>query len=178
MTNGTEVNIDKTGTRLILRPGIIDCAEGMPIEHECDLSRSITYYLECVVILGIFGKTGLNLSLTGNTDDDLDQSIDSFKSCMVHLLDQFGAPNTLDIQVKKRGYAPKGGGVVKVTQQYVKQLDSISIIDEGKVKRIRGLVTSAKVSPQLTTRVVDKLREVFNDYIPDVWIHTDHYKKG
>lgn len=24
---------------------------------------------------------------------------------------------------------------------------------------------------------MDKLREVFNDYIPDVWIHTDHYKK-
>lgn len=29
----------------------------------------------------------------------------------------------------------------------------------------------------MTTRVVDKVREVFNDYIPDVWIHTDHYKK-
>lgn len=26
--------------------------------------------------------------------------------------------------------------------------------------------------------MVDKLREVFNDYIPDVWINTDHYKKG
>ena len=25
---------------------------------------------------------------------------------------------------------------------------------------------------------MDKIREVFNDYIPDVWIHTDHYKKG
>ena len=25
--------------------------------------------------------------------------------------------------------------------------------------------------------MVDKLREIFNDYIPDVWIHTDHYKK-
>jgi len=52
------------------------------------------------------------------------------------------------------------------------------LIEEGKVKRVRGLVTSAKVSPQLTTRVVDELRKVFNDYIPDVWIHTDHYKKG
>lgn len=51
------------------------------------------------------------------------------------------------------------------------------MIEEGKVKRVRGWVTSAKVSPQLTTRVVDKVREVFNDYIPDVWIHTDHYKK-
>ena len=63
-------------------------------------------------------------------------------------------------------------------QMWAKKLESCSMLDEGKVKRVRGWVTSAKVSPQLTTRVVDKLREVFNDYIPDVWIHTDHYKKG
>ena len=25
---------------------------------------------------------------------------------------------------------------------------------------------------------MDKVREVFNDYTPDVWIHTDHFKKG
>lgn len=72
MTNGTEININKTGTRLILRPGIIDSHEGLPIEHDCDLSRSITYYLECVTLLGVFGKTSLNLTLNGNTDDDLD----------------------------------------------------------------------------------------------------------
>lgn len=68
--------------------------------------------------------------------------------------------------------------MVRVSQDFAKRLESVSMTDEGKVKRIRGYVTSAKVSPQLTTRVVDKLREVFNDYIPDVWIHTDHYKKG
>ena len=71
-----------------------------------------------------------------------------------------------------------GGGTVKVTQSYVKNLESISLTDEGKIKRIRGLVTSAKISPALTSRVVDKLREIFNDFIPDVWIHTDHYKKA
>ena len=37
MTNGSEININKTGTRLILRPGIIDSNEGLPIEHNCDL---------------------------------------------------------------------------------------------------------------------------------------------
>jgi RNA 3'-terminal phosphate cyclase-like protein len=178
MTNGSEININKTGTRLILRPGIIDSNEGLPIEHDCDLERSITYFLECVLILGIFGKTTLNLTLNGNTDDSLDQSIDSLKAVMIHLLDQFGAGNTLNLKVKKRGYAPLGGGVVVVNQAFAKKLESISLIDEGKIKKVRGLVTSAKVSPQLTTRVVDKLREIFNDYIPDVWIHTDHYKKG
>ena len=72
ITNGSEVNINKTGTRLIFRPGIIDANEGMPIEHECDLERSITYYLECIVILGIFGKSTMNVTLSGNTDDNID----------------------------------------------------------------------------------------------------------
>lgn len=31
---------------------------------------------------------------------------------MTHLLHQFGASNTLSIQVKKRGYSPLGGGIV------------------------------------------------------------------
>ena len=72
ITNGTEVNINKTGTRLILRPGIIDSAEGAPVEHNCDLKRSIGYYLECIVLLGIFGKATMNLTLHGNTDDSID----------------------------------------------------------------------------------------------------------
>ncbi len=81
------------------------------------------------------------------------------------------------LKVKKRGYFPLGEGHIILRQQFARKIEAVSLVDEGKVKRVRGWVTSAKVSPQLTTRVVDKVREVFNDYIPDVWIHTDHYKK-
>ena len=177
VTNGSVVNINKTGTRLIFRPGMIDCNEGLPVEHDCNLARNITYYLEAVVPIVIFGKTMLNLQLNGNTDDNVDQSIDSFKAAWGHLLKLFGAEGSLDINVKKRGYAPLGGGQVHIVQRCAKKLIAISLIDEGKIKRVRGMLTSAKVSPQLTTRVVDKAREVLNDYIPDVWIHTDHYRK-
>lgn len=137
----------------------------------------MSYYLEVACLLAIFGKTTLNLTLRGNTDDNIDQSVDSFKSFITYILPFFGMQNSVDIQVKKRGYAPLGGGEVVVKQHYAKSLQNISLTEEGKIKRVRGLLTSAKVSPQLTTRVVDKLREIFNDYIPDVWIHTDHYKK-
>lgn len=51
---------------------MIDCNEGMPVEHECDLSRNITYYLELISVLAIFGKTVLNMTLYGNTDDNID----------------------------------------------------------------------------------------------------------
>ena len=72
VTNGCQVNISKTGTKLIFKPGIIDCNESLIIEHDCHLHRNISYYLEVVCILAVFGKTELNLSLTGNTDDLLD----------------------------------------------------------------------------------------------------------
>ena len=51
------------------------------------------------------------------------------------------------MKVKKRGFAPLGGGEVLVRQMYAKKLESVSIMDEGKVKRVRGWVTSAKVEP-------------------------------
>lgn len=63
------MSINKTGTRLIFRPGIIDANDGIEVQHDCDLGRSITYYLEVVCLLAVFGKTELNLVLTGNTDD-------------------------------------------------------------------------------------------------------------
>jgi RNA 3'-terminal phosphate cyclase-like protein len=106
----------------------------------------------------------------------MDQSIDSFKSVVPHILAQFGHEGSLKIDVNKRGFAPLGGGEVYVRQSFVKQLEPISLTDEGKVKRVRGTVPSAKVSPQLTTRVVDKVREVLNDFLPDVWLAADHHK--
>ena len=69
VTNGCQMSINKTGTRLIFRPGIIDANDGIEVQHDCDLGRSITYYLEVVCLLAVFGKTELNLVLTGNTDD-------------------------------------------------------------------------------------------------------------
>ena len=177
VTNGCQVSISKTGTRLNFKPGIIDTNEGVEVEHECSLERSITYYLEVICILGVFGKTQLSLTLNGNTDDYVDQSVDSFSRAMCFILEQFGTP-VPQIKVAKRGFAPLGGGIVTVRQMYARKVEAINLCEEGKIKRVRGWVTSAKVSPQLTTRVVDKVREVFNDYIPDVWIHTDHYKKG
>ena len=147
------------------------------MQHECDLERNVTYYLELICVLGVFGKTEMAVTLHGNTDDLKDQSVDSFSRAFNFMMDQCNAP-TANIKVVKRGFAPLGGGVVTMRQMYARKVDALTLTEEGKVKRVRGWVTSAKVSPQLTTRVVDKVREVFNDYIPDVWIHTDHFKKG
>lgn len=95
--NGCEININKTGTKLIFTPGYIDVNDGLPIEHDCDLQRNITYYLEVACILAIYGKTNMNLTLKGNTDDNIDQCVDSWKNFIQFALLHFGHPNSVEI---------------------------------------------------------------------------------
>lgn len=45
----------------------------------------------------------------------------------------------------------------------VKQLLPVSLVDEGMVKRIRGVAFSARVSPQCSNRMVDGARSVLNE---------------
>ena len=72
VTNGCQISISKTGTRVVFKPGIIDANEGVDIVHQCSLERNITYYLEVICLLGVFGKTQMSLTLQGNTDDYID----------------------------------------------------------------------------------------------------------
>lgn len=47
-------------------------------------------------------------------------------------------------------------------------------VDEGMVKSIRGVTFSTRVSPQIANRMIYAARGVFNRFIPDVHIFTDH----
>jgi RNA 3'-terminal phosphate cyclase-like protein len=42
------------------------------------------------------------------------------------------------------------------------------------VKRIRGVSFSTRVSPQIESRIIYAARGIFNRFIPDVHIFTDH----
>jgi len=113
VTNGSTSVINKTGTKITFRPGIIDCADGLLVEHDCSLERSITFWAEPVCILAMFGKADLWVDFTGNTDDEIDQGVDSFYRSFSYLCKQFAAGG-ITLKVKRRGFAPLGGGLVTI----------------------------------------------------------------
>lgn len=79
--------------------------------------------------------------------------------------------------MKRRGCPPKGGGIVELSLPITRaSLLPIHIVEEGLVKRIRGVAFCTKISPTLVSRVIDSCRGVLNNLLPDVYIHTDHYK--
>ncbi|KAL8458061.1 hypothetical protein ACS0TY_035802 [Phlomoides rotata] len=112
----------------------------------------------------------------GITNDSKDPSIDTFRSTTLPILKQFGVPSEeLSLKIESRGVAPQGGGEVILSVPIVQDtLKVITWIDEGMVKRIRGLSFSARVSVQFENTMIHAARGIFNRLLPDVHIFTDH----
>lgn len=51
------------GTKLKYKPGIV--MGGRHLTHDCGASRSIGYFLEPLLVLGLFGKKPLTIRLKG-----------------------------------------------------------------------------------------------------------------
>jgi RNA 3'-terminal phosphate cyclase-like protein len=80
------------------------------------------------------------------------------------------------LKTKRRGAPPKGGGEVFLRCPVVRQLKPLHLLDPGMVKRIRGVAYATRVSPQMANRSVQAARGLFNHFIPDVHIFSDHVR--
>jgi RNA 3'-terminal phosphate cyclase-like protein len=172
ISDGCRIEINETGTVIKFRPGII---MGGSITHDCGTARAIGWYIEGIIPIAIFAKSPLSLNMTGITNDDTDLSVDILRNVTFPLLKNFNLSG-LSLEIKKRGAHPNGGGSVHLFIPITREIQPINITDMGLIKRIRGVGYCSKISPSILARLVDTTRNVLNQYIPDVYIHTDHYK--
>lgn len=174
LTNGSRIEINETGTMLFYKPGLL---AGGPVEHDCSPQRSIGYYLEAVILLAPFCKKPIRLNLKGVTNDRYDPTVDIIKTVALPLMKKFVVDDEgLDLKILKRGAPPNGGGEVIFSCPIRRNLRPIQCIDPGKVKKIRGLAYAMRVSPAICNRVVHAVRGVLNQFVPDIFIYTDHCK--
>ncbi|KAG7223891.1 hypothetical protein INR49_015147 [Caranx melampygus] len=174
VTNGSRIEINQTGTVLFYQPGLL---YGGTVEHDCSPQRSIGYYLEALLMLAPFMKNSLKATLRGVTNDAVDPTVDLLKATALPLMKKFGIDGEgFDLKVVKRGMAPGGGGEVVFTCPVRRTIKPVQLTDPGKIKRIRGVAYSVRVSPQMANRIVDSARAVLNQFLPDIYIYTDHMK--
>jgi RNA 3'-terminal phosphate cyclase-like protein len=68
----TGCKVEVTSKHLTYIPGIITNNAGLPFDFDCGVDRAVGYYLEPLIILSLFGKTEIKVTLTGFTNDNLD----------------------------------------------------------------------------------------------------------
>lgn len=143
------------------------------MDFDCGLERSIVYYLEALLLLAPFSKFAFRVKLQGITADSLDQSVDSWKNTDLKIIKFFGVEEGLDFRILKRGAHPLGGGEVEFTCPTVSSLRPVNLTDPGQIKRIRGITSTCRVSPQVSNRLVEAAKSKLLQYIPDIYIYSD-----
>ena len=131
-------------------PGVI--TNGRKMRHDCPPSRSIGYFLEVLLCLAPFGKQPLHMTLTGVTNDNRDPSVDVIRTVALPLLQRFGVEEGLELTVNTRGAPPLGGGEVVIQCPVVRTLKPLRLLEAGKIKRVRGIVYSARIAPTIANR--------------------------
>jgi RNA 3'-terminal phosphate cyclase-like protein len=176
ISNGCKIIIDDTGTSLLFHPGFL---VGGKFSHDCGNTRSVGYFLEALILMAPFVKEPLVASLSGitNHNDNLDISVDLFRVVTLPLLRHFGIENGLEFKILKRGCYPTGGGLVELKCPIVNKINPVQLLDEGKVRRIRGITFTSRISTQFSHRMIETSKGMLKEYIGDVYLYSDHYKR-
>lgn len=176
ISNGTQIQINHTGTGFTLIPGTITNNYGDELTFECHNSRCITYYAEGLIPICLYGKESLHIKLLGITNNLIDNSVDSFKMSTCVLLQKLIIGDNVEFKILKRGILPNGEGEIYFKIPIITGLSPFDWINEGKIKRVRGVAFTSKLPSIFTTQMIDSCRGVLNNFLPDVWIAVDNYK--
>ncbi|KAL4752615.1 hypothetical protein BDW72DRAFT_202121 [Aspergillus terricola var. indicus] len=162
VTNGSQMEISYTGTIIVYKPGLITgsasgagTSSGAPIRV-------------------LFTGPGVITSSTPTGD----MSVDSVRTAILPLFNQFGIFNNIELRVLRRsnpGPNGRGGGgeVQLVFGHQVRLPKTLHLMNAGRIKRVRGVAYSVGVSVSNNARMIDTCRGVLNPLVPDTYIFSD-----
>ncbi len=156
-TSGLEV-----GTRSIeFEPGKIQAGE---FRVDIGTAGSITLVLQACLLPALHADQEIKLTITGGTDVKWSPPLDHFSNIFLKLLEKMNIQ--VELNLVRRGYYPKGGGVVEMKIKPVTGLKPLELTEPGELKKVAGIVHLTKLPRHVSERIkkgaFDKLKDHFD----------------
>jgi RNA 3'-terminal phosphate cyclase (GTP) len=187
LCNSRADNAQLGSEKLTYYPGKI---KGQTIEVDIGTAGSITLLLQSLLIPCFFADKKVTLRITGGTEGKWAMPYDYFTEILVPQLRVFC--EKIDVKLIKRGYYPKGNGVVeiKIAPKYkhtdfstfdklkdkVKEEINIDLTEQGKLIQIKG-VSHASVDlekAKVAERQLKAARSILSKYGCPINIRTEY----
>ncbi|KAI5309762.1 hypothetical protein KEM55_002476 [Ascosphaera atra] len=191
VTNGSHIEISYTGSIILYKPGLItgsapgSGASGGVITHEIQATntRGLSYFLIPLCLLAPFSKAPINVMfqgpgvITSAVHQHGDISVDSVRTAILPLFQQFGVWNNIELKILQRSCVARngvsGGQVQLLFAHQLRLPKTLHLLNPGKIKRIRGVAYSVGVSGSNNARMIDVARGILNPLVPDTYVFSD-----
>ena len=136
-------------------------SQGLNLELQEDIGTagSIPLILQVLVPAVSLMKKNLKLSIIGGTDVPWSPTSDYTKHVLSEALSRIGINFTMNI--KKRGYYPRGGGIVETQIQPCTSLNTISLL-ERKTVSAKLLCTYSHIPKELIEKEVQNAKTILD----------------
>lgn len=128
------------------------------LDIDIGTAGSVTLLLQSVLIPAMFSNATMKLSIKGGTDVNWSMPVDYLHEVFLPHLQKYAA---VDYKLVRRGYYPKGSGLLELTikpkyklkdfdsfeefHKYLRQQKKISLTEQGKLQQIKGVSHSSKL---------------------------------
>lgn len=120
-------------TEIVFHPGHL---LGGEFSADTGTAGSVSLLIQVILPCALFSPSPVQLILRGGTNADMAPQIDYTVTVFKGVLEKFGA--TFDGVIDKRGYFPRGGGLVRMNIKPVSCLQPVNLVEAGHVTRVWG----------------------------------------
>ncbi|MGC9517358.1 MAG: RNA 3'-terminal phosphate cyclase [Methanomicrobiales archaeon] len=138
---------------------------------------SVTLVIQSLMIPSIFADSAIKFEIIGGTDVRWAPSIDYLSNVTMPILRSFGYDST--IKLIKRGYYPRGGGIVKININPVKKLNPINLTTL-EIDTIKGISHCSNLPCHVAQRQAQSAKEILANigYDVDIKVECDNNSLG
>ncbi|KAK3907183.1 RNA 3'-terminal phosphate cyclase, partial [Frankliniella fusca] len=109
---------------------------GGKFSADTETAGSVSLLIQVILPCALFAPSPVHLTLKGGTNADMAPQIDYTVTVFKKILEKFGG--NFEGCIEKRGYFPRGGGLVTMRIDPVSQLKPVTLLDPGQVTRVWG----------------------------------------
>jgi len=158
ISGGSTEGLKVRSSRLTFKPATLKGFEG---EIDIGTAGSITLLLQCLIPVALFADRETKVRVTGGTDVKWSPPIDFFTNVFLKALHEMGCAVHLDL--KRRGYYPKGGGLVDVHVAPSHHVKSIVVAERDRKRVINGISHSRGLPTHVAERQAGAARSVVKE---------------
>jgi RNA 3'-terminal phosphate cyclase (ATP) len=126
------------------------------LEHivaDIGTAGSSTLILQSLLPVMLFSRNTTEIEIRGGTNNPLAPPFDYLDRVLLPTLAKMGAKT--DLRLKRRGFYPKGGGVLAIRTEPSAVLNSINLTEFGEVRRISGIAFSSRLPGHIVPRMAN-----------------------